>query len=158
MPAVTHIPPGPIAHTDDLTVLRTGHDLRQVNGRPVNQVELLWYHNLEREAGQEYEVYRVIAPLMLRYLPQEARADPAYLDKMRTVLTGLFNQRQANFDVLQILAGMWDPDPLGVMQIYAVATWDTDLNQARRKARLGKAALRDNGAARQGVRTSQRRV
>lgn len=128
----------PYVRVDDLEVLDTGHTLNS----SATQVELLWYRTREWEAGALTEQYRVLAPLLLRYIPQESRKDTAYLDKMRTVLTGLYNQRRIEFDVVQILAGIWKPEPLGVAQIYGALTWDVDLPTAQDRARLAQAVLR----------------
>jgi hypothetical protein len=78
---------------------------------------------------------------VLKYLPQEARRDPAFLDKMRTVLTGLYNQKRAKFDVVQLLAGMWQPRQIGIVQIYGVTVRGGTRDVALRHAGKLKLAL-----------------
>lgn len=132
-----------LAQTDDLVILEQQQQLaRDPSGAPTDRVESLWYKTWEYEDGGSYELYRVVRLFLLKSLPQEARKDPAFLDTMRTVLTGLTNQHGARFDLVQILAGMWRPQPVGVLQIYGVVGIDADLATAQRYARWGASALR----------------
>ncbi len=135
-------PPGVLGACADLELLETGQELlRDAQGRPTDQVGLLWFHNREREAGRVYDVYRAARLFAVTFLPQEKRQDAAFKDRMRTALTGLYNQRTAQFDILHLFAGMWEPHPIGIVQIYGVVGLGDALAAARRHADLGAAAL-----------------
>jgi hypothetical protein len=124
-------------HTSsDLQVLDNG--IVFADGK--DELEYLWFHLVEREAGRDYDLFRVVPLKMLRYLPQEARQEAGYLDTMRSALTGMYNQRIADYDPCMLVAGVFDP-PLGVVQCYgAVGIGDT-LDEAARNGRLGMAAV-----------------
>ena len=86
---------------DDLDVERSG--VCFVDGQ--DELDYLWYRLREREGGREYAGYRVVRLLQLSFLPLEARADPGLLQKMRTVLRGLYGS-QVNF--LYLAAGIFN--------------------------------------------------
>ncbi len=131
----------PLYRTDDLEILDYGLEHVTAQGAQTDRVDYEWCHVREWEAGHCYDEYQVAILRLVRFIPQEYRRDPAYLDKMRTVLTGLYNQRRARFDVVQILAGIWEPRPLGIVQIYGITARGSTLDAARSQARLGAAAL-----------------
>jgi len=126
---------GPVVPSD-LEVLDNGMEFAGDR----DELEYLWFHLLEREDGREYEVWRVVALRMLRYLPQEARQEPGLVERMRTVLVGLYNQRVARYDLAEVKAGVFDP-PLGVLQMYGAVGLGEGLEEARRNALLGMAAI-----------------
>ncbi len=131
-----------LAQSADLRILDTGLELEyDVGGRPLDRLAVQWFKTWELEAGREYTLYRAVKLYLLKHLPQEARRDPALVDKMRAVLSGLHTQRRARFQFTQLLAGMWQPKPLGVVQIYGVIGLGESLEEARRNAQLGGAAL-----------------
>jgi len=131
-----------LAQSADLRILDTGLELeRDAGGRPLDRLAVQWFKTWEAEAGREYTLYRAVKLYLLKHLPQEARRDPALVDKMRAVLSGLHTQRRARFQFTQLLAGMWQPKPLGVVQIYGVIGLGESLDEARRNAQLGGAAL-----------------
>jgi len=125
------------ATPDDLVVLDNG--LAFADGE--DRLEYLWFHLLEREDGREYNIWRVVVLRTLRYLPQEARQEAGLVERMRTALTGLYNQRRAEYDLAELKAGIFDP-PLGLLQMYGAIGLGTDLDGARRNALLGMAAVR----------------
>ena len=129
------------AAPDDLTVLDNGI----VFAAGEDRLEYLWFHLVEREGGQEYDLWRVVALRMLRYLPQETRQEPGLVERMRTVLTGLYNQRLAQYDLAEVKAGIFDP-PLGVLQLYGAVGLGANLEAARRNALLGMAAVQGSMA------------
>lgn len=126
---------------DDLTVLDNG----MVFADGEDRLEYLWFHLVEREDGQEYDLWRVVTLRTLRYLPQEARQEPGLVERMRTVLTGLYNQRIARYDLAELKAGIFDP-PLGVLQMYGAVGLGRDLEGAKRNALLGMAAVQGSMA------------
>ena len=126
-----------LARVDDLTIYQNGRGIQD----GVAQPHLFWTHNQEREGGQTYDVYRVTQLYLLRYLPQESRHDPAFLDQMRVALTGLYNQRRAAFDIVMLLAGIWEPEPVGILQLYGVTGLGSTLEDAHHHATLGAEAL-----------------
>jgi hypothetical protein len=127
---------GQSAATHDLSVTDNG----MVFADGEDRLEYLWFRLVEREAGREYPLHRVVRLQMLRYLPQEARQEAGLLDTMRAALTGVYNQRVAEYDPCMIVAGIFDP-PLGVIQCYgAIGVGDT-LGQAAHSASLGLGAV-----------------
>jgi hypothetical protein len=130
-----------LAHTDDLVILDYGMEHVYDGEQRTDKIDYEWRHLLEWEDGQQYDQVQVAILRVLKYLPQEARQDPAFLDKMRTVLTGLYNQKRAKFDVVQLLAGIWQPRQIGIVQIYGVTARGETRDVALRHARRGAAAL-----------------
>ncbi|HEY73879.1 MAG TPA: ATP-binding protein [Thermoflexia bacterium] len=105
-----------------------------------DKLDYFWFDLVEREAGREYYLHRVVRLEMLRYLPQEARQDAGLLDTMRSALTGLYNQRRADYDPCVLTAGIFDP-PLGVIQCYGVVGVGQGREQALHNANLGIGAV-----------------
>src|SRR3990172_579789 len=86
---------------NDLEVERSG--VCFVEGR--DELDYLWYRLREREGGREYAGYRVVRLLQLSFFPLESRADPGLLQKMRTVLRGLYGS-QVSF--LYLVGGLFN--------------------------------------------------
>ncbi|MCP4534192.1 MAG: hypothetical protein GY831_23580, partial [Delftia sp.] len=59
--------------------------------------------------------------------------------KQQAALVGLYNA-QARFDLVHLVAGVFDP-AVGIVQCYGVAASEPTLEEARRQANLGMAAL-----------------
>ena len=131
---------------DDLVVERSG--VCFVDGR--DELDYLWYQLSEREGGFEYAGYRVVRLLQLSFLPLEARGDPGLLQKMRTVLRGLYGS-QVNF--LYLAAGIFNHQqaPVGIVQCYGVSAFANTLEEARALSLRSLAALKAamSGAYRQ---------
>ncbi len=105
-----------------------------------DELEYLWFNLIERENGHAYPLHRVVRLKMLRYLPQETRQDAGLLDTMRTGLTGIYNQRIADYDPCMLVAGMFDP-PIGVLQCYGAIGIGEKQDQALHNATLGMGAV-----------------
>ena len=104
---------------NDLTIGHSGLAMiAGPDGKPTDEMDYLWFEVSEREAGETYTGYKVVKLLMLRYLPQEAKKDAGLVAKTRSALVGLYNA-QARFDLVQVVAGMFDP-PIGIVQCYGV--------------------------------------
>jgi len=116
----------------DLEVLENG--LVYVPGR--DELETLWFHVLEREGGRVYESYRAVHLMHLAAIPLNVRGDQGALAKMRTVLRGLFNAR---VDIAYLVAGIYHPARLGIVQCYGAV--------GRAESQEEAAALALNGAA-----------
>ncbi len=130
-------PRKPTATPNDLTILNNG--MAFVDGR--DELDHLWFEVIEREDGQEYHLFRVVRIKMLRYLPQESRQDAGLLDTMRAALTGLYNQRTANYEPCMLVAGIFGDNPLGVVQCYGAIGIGPDRTAAERNANRGMAAV-----------------
>src|SRR3990172_5593489 len=131
---------------NDLEVDRSGVSF--VEGR--DELDYLWYRLREREGGREYAGYRVVRLLQLSFLPLEARADPGLLQKMRTVLRGLYGSRVS---FLYLAAGIFNHQqpPVGIVQCYGVAAFASTLEEACSQSARSLAALKGamGGAYRQ---------
>ena len=110
------------------------------DGKPTDDMDYLWFEVSEREAGATYTGYKVVKLLMLRYLPQEAKKDAGLVAKTKSALVGLYNA-QARFDLVQVVAGMFDP-PIGIVQCYGVTAFEETQAAALDQADLGLAALK----------------
>jgi hypothetical protein len=121
---------------DDLTSVDNDAVFDEVH----NALEYLWFHQIVREAGWERELFRVVPLRILRYLPQEARQEAGLSNKMQAALVGLYNQRTANYDLVEMKAFVADP-PMGLVQMYGVVGMGDMFETARRNATLGLAAL-----------------
>ncbi len=115
-----------------------------------DEMDYLWYHLRETEGRREYTGYRVVRLLQLTFLPLEARSDPGLLQKMRTVLRGLYGSK-ANF--LYLAAGIFDEPqpPVGIVQCYGVSAFAPTLEEACAHSLRNLAALKGalSGAYRQ---------
>ena len=121
---------------DDLDILDNGIRFAEDQDR----MEYIWYRVREREDGREYSLYRVVRLGLLRYLPQEHRQEPGIVERMRAALVGLYGARRADYDLVEIKAGIFNP-PLGVLQMYGSIGIAPTLDEAVRNADLGMAAV-----------------
>ncbi len=127
---------------DDLTIVSNGLLLASdERGVLQDKLDHLWFEVTEREAGQTYAGWKVVKLVMLRFLPQDARKDAGLVAKTKAALVGLYNSR-VRFDLVQVVAGMFEPVELGVMQCYGVAAFEPTKAAALEQANLGMAALR----------------
>ena len=106
-----------------------------------DEMDYLWFRLREIEANQEYSGYRVVRLLQLRFLPLEARSDPGLLQKMRTVLRGLYGS-QVSF--LYLTAGIFDNNqpPIGIVQCYGVSAFAPTLDEACARSQRSLSALK----------------
>jgi len=115
-----------------------------------DELDYLWYRLRESEARQEYAGYRVVRLLQLTFLPLEARSDPGLLQKMRTVLRGLYGSKVS---FLYLTAGIFQnhQSPVGIVQCYGVSGFAPTLEEACAQSRRSLAALKGamSGAYRQ---------
>ena len=91
------------------------------DGKPTDEMDHLWFEVVEHEAGREYAGCKIVKLLMLRYLPQEAKKDAGLVAKTKSALVGLYNA-QARFDLVQVVAGMFEPS-IGIVQCYGVTAF-----------------------------------
>ena len=119
-----------------------------IDGR--DELDYLWYRLREVEGGREYAGFRVVRLLQLTFLPLEARSDPGLLQKMRTVLRGLYGS-QVSF--LYLAAGIFNNQqpPVGIIQCYGVSAFAATLEEACARSMRSLAALKAamSGAYRQ---------
>lgn len=106
-----------------------------------DELDYLWYRLLEAEGGQEYAGFQVIRLLQLTFLPLEARSDPGLLQKMRTVLRGLYGSKVS---FLYLAAGVFQnhQSPVGIVQCYGVSAFALTLEEASAQSRRSLAALK----------------
>ncbi len=107
---------------EDLTVLDSG--IAFCPDR--DELDYFWYRLEVREGDYGFSGYRVVRLLQLRFLPLEARSDAGLLQKMRTVLRGLYGSQ---VDLIYLVAGIFNP-PVGILQCYGIATFSPNLDQA----------------------------
>jgi hypothetical protein len=115
-----------------------------------DELDYLWYRLREAEGGRDYAIYRVVRLLQLTFLPLEARSDPGLLQKMRTVLRGLYGSKVS---FLYLTAGIFQnhESPVGIVQCYGVSAFATTQEEASAQSRLSLAARKGamSGAYRQ---------
>jgi hypothetical protein len=115
-----------------------------------DEMDYLYYRLREVEAGREYAGYRVVRLLQLRFLPLEARSDPGLLQKMRTVLRGLYG---SDVSFLYLGAGIFNNQapPVGIVQCYGVSAFAPTLDDACERSLRSLSALKGamTGAYRQ---------
>ncbi len=131
---------------DDVEILDNGATFRAGE----DALDYLHYHLREVEDGRRYEHYKAVCLNWLASLPNETRSDTARLEKTGQVLAG-FNKLNLQVDFIHLMLGVFEPKPLGIVQVYGVACTAPDLQQAVDNARLAMTVLRDNfrGAFRQ---------
>ena len=79
------------------------------------ELDHLWFEVLEREGGDVYHEFRAVRLLYLAAIPLNVRSEQGALAKMRTVLRGLYN---AQIDLVYLVAGIYHPRRLGIVQCY----------------------------------------
>jgi len=119
---------------DDLDI--TANGLAYVPGK--DELDYLWFQVTEREGGQTYHEYRAIQLLHLAAIPLNVRSDQGSLAKMRTVLRGLYNAR---VDLVYLVAGIYHPERLGIVQCYGAVGRAESLEEAARQATYGAASM-----------------
>jgi len=120
---------------DDLRVHNSNLVLRKGDEQ---WMDYIWLHVSEQENGCEYSGYRVIRLLQIRSIPVEARADAGLLQKMRTVLRGLSGAR---VNLAYLVAGIFDKNPLGIVQCYGTVSFAKTLEEAVRQSRRDIAVM-----------------
>lgn len=85
---------------------------------PDHRLRCIWWHVTETNAnGETWTGYRVIKVSELTYLPREARADPALIQKQASLLRGLY---AARVELITLSFGIFSP-PIGIVQCYGAA-------------------------------------
>lgn len=119
---------------DDLAIEATG--LEYVSGK--DELQYMWFEVIEHEGGQDFHEYRAIHLMHLASIPLNARNDQGSLAKMRTVLRGLYN---AKVDIVYLIAGIYHPERLGIVQCYGAVGRAETLEGAAQQAIHGAASL-----------------
>ena len=119
---------------DDLEVSANG--LVYVPGKA--RLDYLWFEVIEREGGKTYHEYRAMRLMHLASIPLNARSDQGALAKMRTVLRGLYN---AKVDIVYLVAGIYHPEQLGIVQCYGAVGRGETREEAAAQAIHGAASL-----------------
>ncbi len=104
-----------------------------------NQLDYILFKVTERESGRDYPGYRVVRLLQLRYISLEARRDAGLLQKMRTVLRGLYG---AQVDLVYLTAGIFENPKIGVIQCYGVSAFSMHREEAILSSKRDLSALR----------------
>jgi len=131
---------GTLTIPDDLEI----HDNGLLYYPGEDRLRALWFHVTEREGGREYTAYRAVRLRMLYQIPVDARGDIGLLAKMRDVLKGLYG---AGVDVAYLVAGVYNPRPLGIVQMYGVIGQADTLEEAVEKAEQGVGVMEATLAA-----------
>jgi len=119
---------------DDLQVLGNGLQYEADSDR----LRCMWFHVCEREGGQAYQTFRAVRLMHLSLIPLDARGDSGSLAKMRTVLRGLYS---ANTELVYLVAGIYHPRRLGIVQCYGAVGQGETLEEAAQRADESAAAL-----------------
>ncbi len=126
---------------DDLDILDNGLVYDEADA---HRLKYMWFHVIEREGGHAYQEYRVVHLLQLRLIPMDVRADPGVLARMRTVLRGLYS---AEVELVYLVAGMFQPKRLGIVQLYGVVGRSQSIEEAQRLGDNSAAALQASMSA-----------
>ncbi len=132
-------PQSPAAGLDDLECLDSGSEFeKSADGNPLDRMKHIWFEIVERPAGgAPWRGFRVVKVSELKYLPQEARADPSLIRKQASLMRGLY---AAGVEALTLHYGVFDP-PLGIVQCYGAAGRHETLPGAIAIAERGHAAV-----------------
>lgn len=101
-------------------------------------LDYMWFEVTEREGGREYREHRAIRMMHLSSIPLNVRADQGALAKMRTVLRGLYNGK---VDIVYLVAGIYHPERLGIVQCYGAVGRGETRDAAVAQAVYGAASL-----------------
>ena len=142
--------PGPagigVRGNDDVTVLETVPDLQEGNTTQGFAFRLIRWDDVSDpenpDTWQEVSYWRYVRFAELLHLPLEEREDPDILGKQHALMTGIYN---AGMELIYIAAGLYEPQPMGVVQVYGAAgeAWDhrTARDLAIRGGHVIKASL-----------------
>ena len=114
-----------------------------------NELDYLLFQVTEREGGKVYEGFRAVRLLQLRYIALEARRDAGLLQKMRTVLRGLYG---AQVNLVYLAAGVFKNPRIGIVQCYGVSVFSPQKEEAVQHS------LRDLTALRAGLVGAYRQI
>lgn len=103
------------------------------------ELETLVFRVTEREGGREYRGYRAVRLLQLRYISLEARRDAGLLQKMRTVLRGLYG---AQVNLVYMAAGIFREPKIGIVQCYGVSAFSSIKEEAIQRTSRDLTVLR----------------
>lgn len=131
---------GTITIPDDIDLL----EQELVCNPQTTELDYLRYHVIEREGRKSYDQHRVVRLLQLRAIPLDARGDVGAVAKMQKILRGIAN---ANMDVVYIVAGIFRPERLGIVQFYGVVGHHEEKETAMNIAARAQAALEAGMAA-----------
>ena len=92
-----------------------------------HELEALLFKVIEKEGSQTFYGYRAVRLLQLRYISLEARRDAGLLQKMRTVLRGLYG---AEVDLVYLAAGVFHNPNIGIVQCYGVSAFSENKETA----------------------------
>ncbi len=123
-----------ISIPDDLEVRGT-----QLLYNDQGELDAMLLEVCEREGGRHYAGYRAVRLLELRFISLEARRDAGLLQKMRTVLRGLWG---AQVDLVYLAAGMFRDPGLGIVQCYGVSVFSASQEEALERSGASLAALK----------------
>jgi hypothetical protein len=107
---------------DDLTVSGT-----ELHFNERSELDYLLFQVSEQEGGRSYPGYRAVRLLQLRYIALEARRDAGLLQKMRTVLRGLYG---AQVNPVYLAAGIFENPRIGILQCYGVSVFSPSREEA----------------------------
>jgi hypothetical protein len=131
---------GTITIPDDIDLLE-----QELVCKPAStDLDHLYYHLIEREGGKSYDTHRVVHLMQLRSIPLDARGDVGAVAKMQKILRGVAN---ANLEVVYIVAGIFRPERLGIVQFYGVVGHHAEKETAMKIALHAQAALEAGMAA-----------
>jgi hypothetical protein len=103
-----------------------------------DELDYMWFQVTEHEGGKDYHEYRAIRLMHLASIPLNVRSEQGALAKMRTVLRGLYNAR---VDIVYLVAGIYHPQRLGIVQCYGAVGRGTTKDEAAAQAIHGASSL-----------------
>ena len=103
------------------------------------ELDYILFQVTEREGKREYSGYRVVRLFQLRYISLEARRDAGLLQKMRTVLRGIYG---AQVNLVYLAAGVFQNPKIGIVQCYGVTVFSPSKVEAVERSIRDLAALR----------------
>lgn len=123
----------PLNIPNDLEVLNT-----ELYFNDQGELEYILFQVTEHEGGKNYPGYRAVRLLQLRYISLEARRDAGLLQKMRTVLRGLYG---VQVNLVYLAAGVFENPRVGIVQCYGVSVFSRQRQEAIERSRQDLAAL-----------------
>ena len=124
----------PLSIPNDLAVEGT-----ELHFNERSELDYILFQVTEREGKREYTGYRAVRLLQLRYISLEARRDAGLLQKMRTVLRGIYG---AQVNLVYLAAGVFQNPKIGIVQCYGVTVFSPSKVEAVERSNRDLAALR----------------
>ena len=144
-PGLTHPNVVGVRGNDDISIVDMVWDIHNSNEIRGIGFQVLRYDDIgtveDPDCWQEVAFWRYVSFAELLHLPLEEREDADILGRQHALLSGVYN---AGVELVYLVAGVYTPNPLGIVQVYGSAAEAWDLTSAQSLASEGGDLISSN--------------